>query len=323
MKRALFLICVALVSQSAVAQAVSPPQIGFLGISPLTSPVYAARIESFRTGLRELGYVDGKTIAIHYRSADGDYGRLRGLADELVALKVRVLVTQATDATRAAKAATKSIPIVMVGVSDPVATGLVPDLARPGGNVTGVMYFVQELNQKRLEFLKQVLPQGRKFAALVNPDNTSHPVLLKALGKTAAALGVEVAPYSARSPSEFEAAFDAMVKGEAAGVVIMDDGMFSANVSALGRHATRKRLAAGGITEFADAGGLIGFSANGGEVFRRTARYVDRILKGALPAQMPVERIEAFELVIHKGVAKELGLQLPQPLLLRADRVIE
>lgn len=324
MKRRAALIAILALPVAAFAQQPAKiPRIGFIGLASASAPANVTRLEGLRTGLRELGYTEGKNIVIEYRWAEGKYERLRGLAEELVRLKVDVLVTQGTDGTRAAKLATKMIPIVMTGVSDPVVTGLVDSLARPGGNVTGPVYFTQELNTKRLEFLNQALPRAKRFGALVNPDNTSHPPILRAMESTARTLGLDLQRFEARRPGDFEGVFDAMASAGVGGVLIVDDGMFNANIAAIGDQARKRKLPATGVLELQAASGLIAYGINGADMFRRSAAYVNKILKGAKPGDLPIERVSSFELVISKKAAARLGIRIPQTLLLRADRVIE
>lgn len=322
-RRAALIVILALPVAAFAQQPAKIPRIGFIGLTSPSAPADVARIEGLRTRLRELGYTEGKNIVIEYRWAEGKYDRLPRLAAELVSLNVDVLVTQGTDGTRAAKLATKTIPIVMAAVSDPVATGLVENIARPGGNITGPVYFMQELNTKRLEFMNQALPRAKRFAALVNPDNTSHAPILRAMESTARTLGLDLQKFEARAPGDFESAFNAMASRGIRGVVVVDDGMFNANIMAIGDQARKRKLPATGVLELQAAGGLIAYGINGADMFRRSAEYVDKILKGARPGELPIERSSSFELVINKKVAKELGVTIPQSMLIRADRVIE
>lgn len=297
------------------------PRIGYLGLA--TPAAMSQLLDALRAGLRERGYVEGRNIAIEYRWAEGRYERLGALAADLVGLKVALILAQGTDGTRAAKLATTSIPIVMVGVSDPTVTGLVDSIARPGGNITGLIFLTEELNVKRLDFLSQALPQAKKFAALVNPANTSHPPILRAMEASATRLGVEVQGFGARGPAEFEAALKAMVAARVAGVLMVDDGMFNANIGALGREAAKVRLPLIGVLETIGNGGLMAYGVNRIDMYRGAASYVERLLKGAKPSDLPINRIANYDLVIDKGVAAGLGVAIPQPLLLRANRVIE
>ena len=306
---------------AALAQPAGPPRIGFLGL--VTPAALAGPMDSLRAGLRELGYVEGKNLLIEYRWAEGRYETLGALAADLVRLKVAMILTQGTDGTRAAKQATKTIPIVMIGVSDPTVTGLVDSIARPGGNITGLIFLTEELNVKRLEFLHQALPRSTKFAALVNPSNTSHPPIFKAMAASAAALGVELQRVEARQRADFEPAFKAIAAARAGGVVVVDDAFFNGNMPALGAAAAQAQLPVIGVLEGIGQGSLIAYGVNRIGMYRRGAGYVDRLLKGARTNDLPIERVATYDLVIDKRAAARLGIAIPQTLLLRADRVVE
>jgi putative tryptophan/tyrosine transport system substrate-binding protein len=297
------------------------PRIGYLGLA--TPAAMSPLLDALRAGLRERGYVEGKNIAIEYRWAQGRYERLGALAAELVRLKVAMILAQGTDGTRAAKLATTSIPIVMVGVSDPTVTGLVDSIARPGGNITGLIFLTEELNVKRLEFLSQALPRAKKFAALVNAANTSHPPILRAMMASAAQLGVEVQAFEARAPSDFETAVRAMSAAGVAGVVVVDDAMFNANIARIGAEATNAQLPLIGVLESIGSGGLMAYGVNRIEMYRGAAVYVQRLLNGAKPSDLPINRVANYDLVIDRKAAVRLGVAMPQTLLLRANRVIE
>jgi len=297
-------------------------RIGFLGAA--TASGSARRVEALRAGLRDLGYVEGKNIVIEFRWAEGNYERLPQLAAELVRLKVDVLVTAGTPSILAAKSATTTIPIVMASGGDPVATGLVTSLARPGGNVTGMAGFSPELMVKRLELLKDVFPRARQVAVLFNPDNPSHiKISLPVMDAAAKSLKLELHQFGARGPSEFESAFAAMAKRRVDAVVTSQDSMRTDNAGAIANLAAKMRLPSVGFPEFAEAGGLMAYGVNRVEFFRRAAYFVDRILKGARPGDLPVEQATRFETVLNLKTAKALGLQFPQAVLARADRVIE
>jgi putative ABC transport system substrate-binding protein len=305
----------------ALAQPVGLPRIGYLGLA--TPAAMAGPMDALRAGLRELGYVEGKSITVEYRWAEGRYETLGALAADLVGLKVALILTQGTDGTRAAKLATTTIPIVMIGVSDPTVTGLVDSIARPSGNITGLIFLTEELNVKRLEFLHQALPRATKFAALVNPNNTSHPPILRAMETSARQIGVELQKFEARQRADFAPAFKAMAAARASGVVVVDDAFFNGNVPALGAAATQAQLPMIGVLEGIGHGSLIAYGVNRLGMYRRGAIYVDRLLKGAKPGELPIERVASYDMVIDKGAAARLGIALPQTLLLRADRVIE
>jgi putative ABC transport system substrate-binding protein len=296
-------------------------RLGFLGQTSASNT--ADRLEALRAGLRDLGYVEGKNIAIEYRWADGKYDRLPELAAELVRLKVDILLTTGTPGARAAKGATTTIPIVLVVAGDPVAGGIVADLARPGGNVTGSTAFGPELMGKQLELLKGAIPRITQVAILLNADNPVFELDFKAMSPTAKSLKLELQEVKVRAPGDFERAFAAMAKRRIDAVVIQAEGMLNANARALADLAVKHRLPAAGIKEFAEAGGLIGYGVDTVELYRRAAYFVDKILKGAKPADLPVEQATKFELIINIRTAKAIGLTIPQSLLLRADRVIQ
>jgi putative tryptophan/tyrosine transport system substrate-binding protein len=305
----------------ALAQSPGLPRIGYLGL--VTPAAMAGPMDALRAGLRELGYVDGKTIRIEYRWAEGRYETLPALAADLVKQKVALILTQGTDGTRAAKHATKTIPIVMIGVSDPTVTGLVDSIARPSGNITGLIFLTEELNVKRLEFLHQALPRATKFAVLVNPDNTSHPPILRAMEASAKQLGIELQKFGARQRADFEPAFKAMAAARASGVVVVDDAFFNGNVPAFGAAAVQAQLPMIGVLESIGHGSVIAYGVNRLGMYRGGAIYVDRLLKGAKPSELPIERVASYDMVIDKRAAARLGITLPQTLLLRADRVVE
>ena len=320
-----FLVTLAAGAISApAAYAQKPPKVARIGFLGATSAAASqGRIEGLKAGLRDLGYIEGKNLLIEFRWADGKYERLSELAAELVRLKVDVLVTHGTPGILAAKQATTTLPIVMATVSDPVATGLVASLRQPGANVTGVMFFTQELNEKRLEMVREVFPKARRVAILANPENDSMKPIIPALEVAAKALKLEFRRFDVRGPEEFEKAFAAMVAARADVVVAIEDAMLIANSKGIVEHASKRRLPLIGWNEVADNGGFLSYGVNFPDMFRRSASYVDKILKGARPADLPVERSTKFELVINMKTAKALGVKLPQSVLVRADRVIE
>ena len=305
----------------------TPGKIAHIAVLfPASGTAVAARVEFFRQGLRELGYVEGKNIAIEYRYADGNFDRLSALATELADLKVDVIVAAGGDPpVRAAKEATQIIPIVMVNPGDPVGTGLVASLARPGGNVTGLSSTTgTELYSKQLELLKETIPRLGRVAVLSNPGNPFSPLALRETEKTAQALQISLQLLEARSAEELDAAFAAANKARAGALLVVQDPMYFGLRLRLAELAAKSRLPAMfAITEHVEVGGLMSYSANRGEMFLRAAAYVDKILKGAKPADLPIEQPTKFELVINMKTAGALGLAIPQPILLRADRVIE
>ena len=277
----------------------------------------AARDEAFRQGLRALGYVVGQNITIEYRWADGKNERLPGFAAELVNLKLDVIVTHGVVATRAAKQATNTIPIVIAAADDPLAMGLVPSLARPGGNITGLTLMTPDLTEKRLELLKAILPAQTRVAVLWNPGNpVSEPELRKAEA-AARSFGLQLQPLGVRDPGEFASAFSSMKTERAGAVFVLPDAMFFGQRKDIVDLAASNRLPlVAHLREFADAGGLMTYGPNVVDLHRRAAYFVDKILKGAKPGDLPIEQPTKFELVINLKTAKALGLTIPPLLLL-------
>jgi putative tryptophan/tyrosine transport system substrate-binding protein len=294
------------------------PRIGFLGSESASNQ--ANRLEALWAGLRELGYVEGKNIVIEVRWADGKYDRLPALAAELVNLKVSAIVASGAKATVAAKRATTTIPIVME-TGDAVALGVATNVARPGGNLTGWTFFGPEVEAKRLELLKEVIPSITQVAFLVN--QADPPSALHAVETTARALKLGLQQFLVRGPEEFDGTLAEMVTRRIGAVVVQGDTMFAVNAKAVAELAIKHRLPSAGIVEFARAGGMIGYGADLLEGHRRAATFVDKILKGANPGDLPIEQATKFQLVINLKTAKALGLTIPQSLLLRADEVIQ
>lgn len=303
------------------------PRVGLLGAGSPSDPVVQGFVEGFRQGLRELGWVEGRNIVIEYRYAEGKYERLPDLAGELVRFKPDVIVAAPTEAALAAKNATSTIPIVMANVADPVGSGLVASLARPSGNVTGLSSMGVDLTVKRLELLKEAVPGLSRVAILRNPDASpwTHPVMVKAVEQVAPSLRLQLQVLAARGPEEFDGAFSMMARERADGLLVLaGDALFVLHRRRLADLAAKSRLPAMYATkEHAEAGGLMAYSTDSGYNWRRAATYVDRILNGAKPAELPVEQPTKFELVINMKTARALGLTIPPSLLLRADRVIE
>jgi putative ABC transport system substrate-binding protein len=297
------------------------PRIGFLGSA--TAAGSAKAIDMLRTGIGEFGYVEGRNIVIEFRWAEERYDRLPQLVRELIATRVDLLITHGTPGTRAARQATSIIPIVMAISGDAVATGLVSNLARPEANVTGSTFFLPELNAKRLEVLKEACPRISHPAALSNPDNPVSRPIIPAMQSAATALSLTLGVARAQGPGEFNRAFEAMAGSHVDSVVVTEDGEFAPNFRTIAALALQNRLPSIGAKEYGEAGGLIGYGANILALYRRAAYFVDRILKGAKPADLPVEQPTKFELIVNLRTAKTLGLEFPPTMLARADEVIE
>ena len=305
-------------------QTASLPRIGFLAPASVSDPQVPRVLQAFRQGLREWGYVEGQNITIEFRSAEGQYDRLPGLAAELVRLKVNVIVAAGPLASQVAKQATKTIPIVMAAIADPVGAGFVASLARPGGNITGLSLMHSDLVAKQLELLKEVLPKVSRMAVLGNPANPNYAPMLRGAQDAARALGVRLQPLEARDPSEIDTVFAPLTTERAGALIVLGDTMFFGHRTRIADHAVRRRLpTAFGASEYAEAGGLLAYGPSLVDGYRRAATFVDKILKGAKPADLPVEQPTKFELVINLKTAKALGLTIPQSILVRADQVIE
>jgi putative ABC transport system substrate-binding protein len=296
-----------------------------IGLLYPTSAVEGARnIEALRRGLLDLGWVEGRNIAFEDRFADGKPEQLTAFAAELVGLNVDVIVTGSSAGALAAKKATTSIPIVMSTGGDPVAGGLVGSLARPGGNLTGVTSLIEELSAKRLELLKEAVPGLARVAVLFNPDFPDNAPSLQGLQGAARALGVQLRFVEARDPAEFDKAFAAINKARAKALMVLPDIMFTTHRVRLVERVAKLRLPAiYPLSPFMDSGGLMFYGASLPDMFLRAATYVDKILKGAKPSDLPVEQATKFELIINLKTAKALGIGIPRKLVLRADRVIE
>jgi len=296
-------------------------RIGFLGAA--SAGKYAKLVEAFRNGLRDFGYIEGKNLAIEFRWAEGDNARLPELAAELVKRNIDCLVTHGTPGTDAAKKATATLPIVMAVSGDAVATGLIRSLAQPGGNVTGTTFFGPELAAKRLELLHDAVPRAHQVAVLVNPDNPVNGPVLKAMDSTAATLNLNLQQFVVRRPNELDNAFDKIAAQHLDAVAVFEDAITVANTNAIAQLAAKERLPMTGFAELAKAGGLIGYGANIPALFRRAGYFVDKILHGAKPADIPVEQPTEFETVVNLKTAKALGVAMAPSLLATADDVIE
>jgi len=304
------------------AQQARVHRIGF--ISAASSSAMAARDEAFRQGLRALGYVVGQNITIEYRWADGKNERLPGFAAELVNLKLDVIVTHGVVATRAVKQASTTIPIVIAAADDPLAAGLVPSLARPGGNITGLSIITPDLTGKRLELLKEILPGLTRVAVLWNSGNPISEPELRKTEAAARSLGLQLQSLGVRDPHEFASAFSSMKRERAGALFVLGDAMFFGQRKEIVDLAASNRLPlVAPLREFADAGGLMTYGPNVVDIHRRAATYVDKILKGANPGDLPIEQPMKFDLVINLKTARALGITIPQSLLVRADHHIE
>ena len=310
-----------MIAPRAVAQQTRVWRIGLLGAT--SEAAVATRLGALRRGLSELGYVEGRNIAIEARWAQGQYERLPELASELVRQRVDVIVTYGTPGASAAKRATATIPIVMATSGDAVATGLVASFARPGGNLTGSSFHNPELAAKGVELLKAAAPRTTQIAVLLKRGNPINPHILAAIGDTARALQLKMGAFEVTGVDDLPSAFEAMAAAHADAVVVHEDPLLNANVNAIAPLATRHRLPSAGFVEFADAGGLIGYGVDFPAMWHRAASFVDKILKGAHPRDIPVEQPAKFEVVVNLAAARALGIKVPVAVLQRADRVIE
>ena len=295
-------------------------RIGFLGGA---SPAgYASLVDALRLGLRDHGYVEGKNITIEYRWAEGKYERLGALAAELVRLQSDLIITQGTPAALVAKQTTTTIPIVMAIVGDPVESGVVASLSRPGRNVTGSSFFMGDLNAKRLELMKTLLPSLQRAGILMNPDNAAMAAVVRAMEERAQALNVKVQTVHVRGLDELDAAF-ALAKKQTEALVVLDEGLFIANARRLADLAIRSRLPSVGFREYCESGGLLAYGVDFPQIWRQSAVLVDKVLRGARPADLPIQQATRFELIINTRTARTLGLSIPTSMRLRADHVIE
>ena len=321
----LWLLTIFLLASVHLAWAQQPgkvPRIGVLPPGPISERVHLW--EAFRQGLRKLGYVEGQNIILVFPSGEVKPERLPHLAAELVSLKVDVIVAAAIVAVQTAKEATKTIPIVMPVASDAVETGLVASLARPGGNITGLTLISSQLSGKRLELLKEVVPRLSRLAVLSNPTSAAVPPQMRETEVTARALGVQLQPLEVRGPDDFERVFQAATKERAGALITLDDALLFTQRTRIVKLAAKSRLPAiYGFREFVDAGGLMSYAANTSDMYRRAAAFVDKILKGAKPADLPVEQPTKFEFVINLKAAKQIGLTIPPNVLTRGDKVIK
>ena len=325
-KNVAFLLIILTVASAAghVAEAQQPrkvPRIGFL--SPFSPSATEFWLQAFRQGLRDLGWVEGKNISIEYRYAEGRNDRLPDLAADLVRLKVDIIVTAVTPDALAAKNATRTIPIVMAAAGDPVASGLVDSLARPGGNITGLSQMNPDLAGKRLELLNEIVPKLSRVAVFWNPQDQMSTISWNELQPPARSLGVQLQSVEIRSSGDFDKAFEDATRARAGALAIMPAPVFVTNLNRIADVAAKRRLPSiFHVKEFVDFGGLVAYGTDRSELFRRAATYVDKILKGAKPADLPVEQPTKFELILNLKTAKQIGVTIPQSVLFRADKVI-
>jgi putative tryptophan/tyrosine transport system substrate-binding protein len=296
-------------------------RIGFLGVTSHDAE-YRRRVEALTTGLRQLGYDEGRNIVIHYRWAEGRYDRLPELASDLVRLNVDVIVTHSTPGSRAAKQATSTIPIVATS-GDPVEAGLVASLVRPGGNLTGTTFFLAEICAKRVELIKEAIPTLTWLAVFVNPANPSHSIAVSAMQATASALGVELVPIEVNARDDIVAAIATVATRRTPALAAIEDPLLIANARQIAGLALQNRLPMIGFEPHARAGALMEYGVDLSDQFYRLAPFVDKILKGTPPADLPIERAVKFEVIVNLKTAKALGIELPTSLLLRANEVIE
>ena len=322
-RRLVAMIGGALIAPFAIAQQPAKvPRIGYLFSFARSQGEHLW--EACRQGMREHGYAEGRNVVLEPRWADGHHDRLSALVTELVRLKADVIVAAATPANLAARAGAGSIPVVMVAVADPLRIGLVDSLARPGGRMTGLSLLTPELSGKRLSMLAETVRQIRRVAVLNNPDNSSHAVFLQETLSAAKGMQVQIHTLNARNPGEIERAFAAAASDGAQALIVFDDPVLWGHRKQVVTLAGQARLPVMyGYSEFVDEGGLISYGPHRPDLYRRTAAYVDRILKGANPAELPIERPTRFELFVNLRSANALGLKVPQSILVRADRVIE
>jgi len=316
-------LCLAAASRASAQPAGATPRVGILGNVSLTDEGSARLWGEFVQGLRDLGYVEGRSVTIEYLSSDGHYERLPKLAAELVEHKADVIVAPAVQNVVAARQASATIPIVMVSVGDPVGNGLVASLARPGANITGTSFLTSAMVGKQLELLKQIVPHVTRVAVLFNPANPGHPLMLDEAKAVAQSLGLQIQHSEARAAGDLEGAFARSARDHAGGLFVPWDGTFLVSRSRIVQLAARHRLPAlYGQRNYADAGGLAAYGPSATEAFRRAAAYADKILKGARAADLPIEQPTRFELIVNLKAAKALGLTLPPSLLARADEII-
>jgi putative ABC transport system substrate-binding protein len=298
-------------------------RVGFLWGGSRAAALESGGADAFAQGMRELGYVDGRDYIVESRFADGKYDRLTGLAAELVGLNVNVVVTAGAAATRAVQQVTTTVPIVFAVVNDAISTGFGKSLARPGGNITGLSRNTVDISPKHVELLRAIAPRLSRLAVLANPNNPSHPVVLRAIEAAARGIGRGVLPVEASSQGEIERGFATVRQAKAQAVIVGLDQFFMAQGRQIVQLALKHRLPTTYfVRDEVQLGGLMSYGPPWAEFYRRSASYVDKILKGANPGELPIEQPTTFELVINQKTARELGITIPQSVLLRADKVI-
>jgi len=324
-KIVIWLLTAVLLTTVSLSEAQQPgkiSRIGFLGNS--TAALEANLVEPFRQGLRDLGYVEGRNILIEYRWAEGKYERFPELIGELVRLKVEIIVTAGTPAAVAVKKAAPTIPLVMAAVGDPIGTGLIASLAQPGGNITGLTAIAADLEGKRLELLREVIPKLSHVAVLWNPASSFQVVAEKEVQAAARAFKMKVLSLGVQSPEQFDNAFATIRRVRPGALLVLADRLFLHNRARIMDFAVQNRLpGVYAYLELVEAGGLMSYGPSYADMHRRAATFVDKILKGTKPADLPVERPMKFELVINLKAAKQIGLTIPPNVLARADRVIK
>ena len=308
---------------AAYAQGSGPPaRVGF--IVSTKAPAIATRLAAFKQGMRENGLIEGQHYVLDAVYADGQSERFPALAQELLQRAPAVIMVSTIAAVRAAQQATRTVPIVMTSVNDPVGTGLVASLARPGGNTTGQSSQNEDLTAKYVEFVREVLPRAKRIALLTNPSNASLQKLAEQVRVAALKSGIEMRAFEVATPAALDAAFAAIARQQPDALVVLSDAMLNAEPQRISAFALNNRIAAfGGPADFAEAGSLLAYGPSGPDLFRRSATYVKKILAGAKPADLPIEQPTKFEMVINLKTAKALGIKIPQSLLIQAERLIE
>jgi putative ABC transport system substrate-binding protein len=309
---------------ASAADAQQPAAPRSIGVLLVVASPETKEVQAFREGLRDAGYVEGRDVVVEWRFANGDYDRVPQLVTDLVQRKVDVIVTDVTFSARAALRATSIIPIVMVIVADPVGSGLVTNLAHPGANITGLSLMYSELVTKRLQLLKEMMPRATRVAILWNPATPWHPKAIEDLKAVAPSLSIELHFVGVQTPEEIGPAFAAVRRAHAQALYVIDSPLLFTHRTTILKLASKARLpviSAG--RQYADEGGLVSYGANTGDLFRRSAWYVDKILKGAKPGDLPIEQPTKFDLFVNLKTAKALGIRIPESILLRADEIIK